>query len=434
MGALSKKKKRILCAAAVAAGAVLLLQWQRDSQRRLMFLLVRRIAAARRRRMLCALILWTLQRSASSTRPAALHRAQMPTPRSWALGRVSREPTDPTFEQLFRLDVSTFEKLLADGRFAYFWKLQPCISRLASNEHAFVSSADQWPKDSLGRSVVPHNNSRLVTPDYVLKVVLLYLSSSGELHEHAALSGVLPSTLSELRRAGLFVLTRCLRAWLPGRIVMPTTEAECNALALRAKVFSQAFEKCIGFIDGHLLRLERSTNATVQTLNYSGYKKNDFKKAVWVMLSDGTIGWAAWDYPGSFHDAGVAKRAGLDAELALLPAGYWIAADAGFPHGDRIKKQLPASVMRCLSPEQRQLALHLNAHFKRTASENGIAQLVNPFRRLQVACLAIDDSSGRRCLVECCARLCNVRARVMQVGQIATITNRAMRRPPLAVE
>ena len=368
------------------------------------------------------------ERRASSrrVRPAALVRAQMPTPRSWALRRVSRERNDATFEQLFRVDTATFEKLLTDARFAYYWRLQPSIRRLAADESAFVASPNDWPRDTLGRAIVPRNAARIAEPDYVLQIVLIHLSTTGELHEHACLSGLLPSTLSMLHRAGMFVLKRCLREWSSARIVMPTNEAECHALALRAKVFSPAFEKCIGFLDGHMLHLERSSDATVQTLNYSGYKKGDFKKALWLMLTDGTIGWAAWDFPGSFNDANIAHSENLGEVLDRLPPGYWVASDAAFSFTKRVMKRLPESTIDSLSPADQVIARTLNLHFKRIASENGIAQLVNPFRRLGATWLAIDDQSGRRALFECCARLNNVRAREMHVGQIATMTDRGI--------
>lgn len=85
----------------------------------------------------------------------------------------------------------------------------------------------------------------------------------------------------------------------------------------------------------------------VQQEYYNGMDARHGIKCVLCFLADGTVGSAAVNYPGAWHDAKVVRFMQLNEKLHSLHQRYRIAADSAFAVGERLVRPPGQMEMNC---------------------------------------------------------------------------------------
>ena len=140
----------------------------------------------------------------------------------------------------------------------------------------------------------------------------------------------------------------------------------------------------------------------------------------------GVILSAAVNAPGSWHDSRVAR--GIFEQLrTLIPNNFSLVADTAFPRGTtaiegKIRAPLKAGDKVTSNPMAQQHLMAKNQQLLsyRQTAEWGMRTMQGSFGRLRVP-LRIADPDRRKCLLDMCVRLSNVRARCVGISQICAV-------------
>lgn len=144
-------------------------------------------------------------------------------------------------------------------------------------------------------------------------------------------------------------------------------------------------------------------------------------KILLVSASNGDVLWCALDW-GSSADAGIFRWTNFADTLNKYDADLYIAGDSAFPACCHLHRVVREDEIDSMPIEYVPEAHALNSIFKtvRTAAEWSIKSLTVAFRVLQRR-LPSDNRDFCKSLVETIVRLCNVRNRLMHVGQIGNV-------------
>jgi hypothetical protein len=102
---------------------------------------------------------------------------------------------------------------------------------------------------------------------------------------------------------------RCLRG-IPSCIPRWPGATKMAEYAKRVKAKEPLIPGCIGFIDGTHVPLQSSSDHRTQNANYNAWTASTSISNVLVFSPEGTIIWAAVNFPGSWHDAAVSRALG----------------------------------------------------------------------------------------------------------------------------
>jgi hypothetical protein len=130
-------------------------------------------------------------------------------------------------------------------------------------------------------------------------------------------------------QVGIGALIKILSGIKEAKVKWPT-RVEMTRLAALVHDREPLLEHTFGFVDGLNLPVEEPQSVNKQNANYNGWKSACFASNVLAYSSTGKVIFAAINYPGSWHDAEVARY--LYSRLRnRTPDGYNILADSAFP-------------------------------------------------------------------------------------------------------
>ena len=190
---------------------------------------------------------------------------------------------DPTYCFLFHVKKKHFYKLLE--KFTEPWteiNLHRCNGE-------YVEGQRQRP--------------RKATPALVLALVLRFLTTTTEGTDSAYSFGMIPSTYSRHLRHGLHCLRKVFKESFPftqyGTLDYDRLQFYLQVIEIQSK---GVLHGIWGMVDRIVLHFERSADAEVENVNYSGFKRCPGKKMVCCFAPDGSICSAVWAL-GSEHDS-----------------------------------------------------------------------------------------------------------------------------------
>ena len=181
----------------------------------------------------------------------------------------------------------------------------------------------------------------------------------------------------------------------------------------------------IGFVDGLNLLMQDPGDPLMQNAFYNGWKCACFASQLLVFAPDGTIIFAIFNAPGSWHDSHMAKRLyELLLDVTRLPLGFALLGDSAFKgNGDfegRMLVPMRDSEMQCSMHEFLQkLRHHKEVVSCRQAAEWGMRQVQGPWGRLHT--ILTSNHADRNTIIDCCLRMTNVRARLIGLNQIQSV-------------
>ncbi|KAE8898163.1 hypothetical protein PF005_g14786 [Phytophthora fragariae] len=288
------------------------------------------------------------------------------------------------------------------------------------------------PRDDVAWRGVSRPSQRSLSAAGALGLVLHFLNSTMAEISLQAIFGLTPTVCSRYLNFGLRILLETLKRTPEGRISWPTRPAKfqryADIIAERHPSLTGAF--C--FIDGVKIPVAESLDEATQNAQYNGWTCSHYCSSVFAFAPDGTIICALINAFGSWHDAAVAQD--LYAKLQnKTPEGYFAIADSAFP---RTRQGISSRIQTPLKKNSRQsrllrakrrfdeleelLSRNRELVSARQAVEWGMRSLQGSFARLKMP-LPADDCEYRATLIEACARLHQVRTRLVGINQIKTV-------------
>lgn len=179
----------------------------------------------------------------------------------------------------------------------------------------------------------------------------------------------------------------------------------------------------IGFVDGLSLPVQCSEDPETQSLMYNGYYHDTRCNNVLAFSPEGTIFYAAINYPGSFHDSRTAYKLG---ETALEKLGnFSLCVDQGFPRKGHFFGKFVGPISRRtlenLSPlvKKNMIKLHNKYISLRQSAEWGMRGLQSTFCRLKTRLTS--NEKKRRSILYCILLLHNFRLNYVNLNQIKSV-------------
>lgn len=300
----------------------------------------------------------------------------------------------------------------------------------SSYMHAFGMDIDTF--DHLLRLLVdkerpPRSDGRPRMPlTYRLALFLRFLNSTMAYKDLTQISGVSESTVCRVIHEMMDRLLDKLSRDVEARILWPTpVEIAGFQDLVRRRHPNLKPQGMFGFIDGCQLRCQNHPNLNTQNGYYNGRKHDTFVSNVFVFVPDGTIAMAMINFPGSQHDARVARKFYPVVER-YTPEGAYILGDSAFNYvSDKIVTTYKRNQ---LDPDPLIRGLQKERHHERTSArqtvEWGNGQLQRSFPRLTKE-LSATKWDYNHDLILICLRLFNLKTRRMKVfNQVATVFQR----------
>ena len=146
-------------------------------------------------------------------------------------------------------------------------------------------------------------------------------------------------------------------------------------------------DNIIGFVDGVAIPIMCSSDEEEQATYYNGHMKDTVCNNVFAFRPFGTIMFAFFNHPGSWHDSQVSVL--LIAHVVANIGMFALCVDQGFPRGgdlyDKFVGPISKKKRRKLSPITRELILaRIEIYISlRQASEWGMRALQGSFTRIK---------------------------------------------------
>jgi hypothetical protein len=112
-------------------------------------------------------------------------------------------------------------------------------------------------------------------------------------------------------------------------VKFPTVE-EMAELAALTGAREPLMSKVWGFVDGLNLRIQEPEDDLRQNAYYNGWLGHCYCSNLLVWRSDGLLGYAALNFPGSWHDGALASQGFYKVCKDLGPTGFQLAGDSAF--------------------------------------------------------------------------------------------------------
>ncbi|CAM9469835.1 unnamed protein product, partial [Chrysoparadoxa australica] len=180
------------------------------------------------------------------------------------------------------------------------------------------------------------NRGGIVPAHQRLSLTLGWLRGSINYSQVAAKYGIGLTTAYDI----LWQVIQALKRAPQLSLKLPSTEAEYAALArgFKARSSNGVMDKCIGAVDGMLVRIRVPTLKDTPTpvRYYSGHKK--FCGINLQAICDHNCRFLGMDMrePGSVNDRKAWEHSGIDDWLSKLPDGYYLVGDAAYPLGEHL--------------------------------------------------------------------------------------------------
>ncbi len=186
-------------------------------------------------------------------------------------------------------------------------------------------------------------NRRILSPLNMLGLVLQWARGSARQSIYCQIFSLSPATVSRGIRQGVNILFEALRRHPLGKISWPTPE-EMSATAAVLKKKEPALKHLLfGFVDGFRLKIQDHSDPSMQNAYYNRKYGSNVGNIV-AFDHRGLIIYYAVNYPGSWHDARIARKFyELLEDPILTPPQFMMLADEGFTlHGRIVQtKQTP---------------------------------------------------------------------------------------------
>jgi hypothetical protein len=209
------------------------------------------------------------------------------------------------------------------------------------------------------------------------------------------------------------------------RIAWPNAE-EMRAYSDIIKAHEPGISNVFGFVDGVYFRCDDPADSDTQNAYYNGWKSCCSITNVLVFAPDGTIIWACYNMPGSWHDAVLARH--LFNKLLNpmeTPSPYCLIADSAFPSTKELQDRIitPPKVNQIYENNYNSVrsntATAAEVIKARQGVEWGMHSLQSAFARLGVPLPF--DPPYTHCLLKLIFHLYNLRVRKVGLNQLRTV-------------
>lgn len=307
-------------------------------------------------------------------------------------------------------------------RHVFFDKLLP-VFETERQKYKFGSPYWNGPKKT-GRSCS-------INTEDILGLVLWCLKSSARRRQLCPIFGLVPTSVNVWFDYGLTVLYRTLKVMHDARITWPTVEEmkESTQLLQENREFGHLLKGVFAVVDGGRMPCADYNDPDLQNAYYEGYTCSVEVTNLFVFNFMGELIHAAINYPASWHDDKLAYASGVlypKLEDEMTPPGFSIFGDSAF-----VTRTMEGKLVRSRKtnetsdiPKDAVLAavdiiMQRVMPSERQSAEWGIRSLKGPFGILR---LPLPSFSRKRYKLLCtCARLLNLRTRLVGLNQIRTV-------------
>ena len=127
-----------------------------------------------------------------------------------------------------------------------------------------------------------------------------------KLKELCLLLGCVPSSAHRYVKKLLSRTAPLLRRHPDARIKFPDRH-EMARLAAIVQTREPLIHNVVGFVDGCSMKIQCSSRTDIQNAYYDGFTCDTCVNNVFLFSPEGKVLYAAYNYPGSWHDSAVAK-------------------------------------------------------------------------------------------------------------------------------
>jgi DDE superfamily endonuclease len=257
-----------------------------------------------------------------------------------------------------------------------------------------------------------------------LGLYLFFVGSNMRLKHLCLIFGIVPTTAAVTIWKLMRHICKMLKSHPASEVSFPDAEL-MKVYARMVQIREPMVNNVIGFVDGVSLQVQCSDDMLQQNAAYNGYSHDTTITNVFAFSPFGKIIYAAYNYPGSWHDSTVAQS--LINEVITKIGVYALCVDQGFPrsgdlHG-RFVGPMSKKMKKKLSPELAEYLIPMHERYisLRQASEWGMRALQGTFSRLKSRMTS--NSKKRQKIILSIVLLHNFRTEFMGLNQIATVFN-----------
>ena len=274
-------------------------------------------------------------------------------------------------------------------------------------------------KRTFTREGLPKGRRRQVDATCCLGLVLYWYRTRGSVARSTSMAFGLTATpmykwIKFGRRILLFVLHNH-----PSAKIRPPSQEELDSYvsAIGAKYPVLEEEKVWGAADGLKIRLQRSSDWSVQNKYYNGWKGATFVNSVFVFAPDGCIRICTLNAPGTFHDSTMAEYGIYDKmEQLFMDSGVRIVVDSAFNLAGK-PYLIQSSQDDPVHAGARGVTLNRAATSVRQLSEHGMRMIQGQFPRLKDA-MVYEEFGERRVILNVMVLLYNYQTNTTGINHI----------------
>jgi hypothetical protein len=259
-----------------------------------------------------------------------------------------------------------------------------------------------------------------------LGLCLQYLNSTARAKTLCQVFSLPPATLSRHLRKSLRLLLLAVSTDHDSRVCWPS-QADMQQYCQLITAYEPGLTNIFGFVDGVYFRCNDPPDHDTQNAYYNGWKSCCSLTNVLVFAPDGCIIWACYNYPGSWHDAHLARP--LYERLldpSRTPPNLALVADTAFPRSGALQTKI-ITPPKVAEQEQVDAAVLQSGHASspeaivraRQAVEWGMHSLQSVFARLGIPLPY--DPPYTQSLLKLVLHLFNLRVRRLQLNQIRSV-------------
>jgi hypothetical protein len=279
-------------------------------------------------------------------------------------------------------------------------------------------------------TIVFHNESKHIIGRYPqldefdqLGLLIMYLNSPLELKHLSLLFGIVPSSASMIIKKMLRKVFETLKNHPIAKVKFPMSRKTKLRYAKMVERRQPEVRNIIGFVDGLSLPVKCSEDDEEQSAYYNSYHHDTVVNNVFAFSPEGKIIFAAFNFPGSWHDAQVASE--LIKTAASKLDSFALCVDQGFPRSGKVKDKLVGPLSKKsrakLHPAIKDFILNLHNIYTslRQAAEWGMRALQGTFARLKAR--LTENCEKRYLILACIILLHNYRTELVGLNQIKTV-------------
>jgi hypothetical protein len=205
-----------------------------------------------------------------------------------------------------------------------------------------------------------------------LGLALVFMASSIPMKHLQLIFGATPAVCSRTLGQACQALQRVLNDREDAQIRWPSPN-KIKELASPTSIRCPELPGAFAFMDGFSTTIAASTIQSDQNPYWNGWKHRPQVSCVIVTSTDGLIIWAAINFPGSWHDATIARELFLTLtdNQDLIPERHYILADSAFKRKGYLSDvvRTPMNSISYAKASEEDRAIHRNIVSIRQAAE-----------------------------------------------------------------